>query len=109
MRHLQAVPLIVTLLPERAMEEARKADKKLATGTDVGPLHGLPIAHKDLVQTKGIRTTFGSLVFKDFVPEEDALLVERIRALLRRRELDVFRFFFDFFFATDLFSLSQWI
>ena len=73
------VNAIVTLLPERAMEEARKADEKLARGEEVGPLHGLPVAHKDLVQTKGIRTTFGSLVYEDFIPEEDALLVERLR------------------------------
>jgi amidase len=73
------VNAIVTLLPEMAMEEARKADEKLARGEEVGPLHGLPVAHKDLVQTKGIRTTFGSLVYEDFIPEEDALLVERLR------------------------------
>ena len=73
------VNAIVTLLPEMAMEEARKADEKLARGEKVGPLHGLPVAHKDLVQTKGIRTTFGSLVYEDFIPEEDALLVERLR------------------------------
>ena len=73
------VNAIVTLLPEMAMEAARKADEKLERGEEVGPLHGLPVAHKDLVQTKGIRTTFGSLVYQDFVPEEDALLVERLR------------------------------
>ena len=70
------VNAIVTLVPELALEQARKADEKLAKGWEVGPLHGLPVAHKDLVQTKGIRTTFGSLVFKEFVPEEDALLVD---------------------------------
>ena len=43
-------------------------------------LHGLPIAHKDLVSTAGIRTTFGSPIYADWVPEEDDLLVERIRA-----------------------------
>ena len=73
------VNAIVTLVPELALEEARKADEKQAKGGNVGPLHGLPIAHKDLVPTKGIRTTFGSLVFQDFIPEEDALLVERLR------------------------------
>lgn len=73
------VNAIVTLLPEMAMEAARKADEKLARGEEIGPLHGLPVAHKDLVQTKGIRTTFGSLVYEDFIPEEDALLVERLR------------------------------
>ena len=45
----------------------------------MGPLHGLPIAHKDLQITKGIRTTFGSPIYKDFIPAEDSLLVERIR------------------------------
>ena len=73
------VNAIVTLVPEMAMEAARKADEKLERGEEVGRLHGLPVAHKDLVQTKGIRTTFGSPIFQDFVPEEDALLVERIR------------------------------
>jgi len=73
------VNAIVTLVPELALEQARKADEKLAQGGKLGPLHGLPVAHKDLVPTKGIRTTFGSSIFQDFVPEEDALLVERIR------------------------------
>ena len=73
------VNAIVTLLPEIAMDAARKADEKLARGEEVGPLHGLPVAYKDLVPTKGIRTTFGSPIFQDFVPEEDAFLVERIR------------------------------
>jgi amidase len=70
---------IVTLLPEKAMEEASAADEALARGEEVGPLHGLPVAHKDLVPTRGVRTTFGSLVFKDFVPDHDALIVERLR------------------------------
>ena len=77
------VNAIVTLLPERAMEGARAADGRLAgalaRGEDVGPLHGLPVAHKDLAPTRGTRTTFGSLVYEDFVPNEDALIVERLR------------------------------
>jgi amidase len=73
------VNAIVTLLPERAIEGARAADDALARGKQVGPLHGLPIAHKDLVPTKGIRTTLGSPIFKDFVPEQDGLIVERLR------------------------------
>ena len=73
------VNAIVTFIQELALEEARKADEKQAKGGNIGPLHGLPVAHKDLVPTKGIRTTFGSLVFQDFIPEEDALLVERLR------------------------------
>ncbi len=50
---------------------------RIARGEDVGPLHGLPVAHKDLVLTRGIRTTFGSPIFKDFVPEQSSVLVER--------------------------------
>ena len=74
------VNAIVTLLPERALEDARAADRRLQSGTPVGPLHGLPVAHKDLLPTKGIRTTFGSPIFRDHVPQADALLVERLRA-----------------------------
>lgn len=73
------VNAIVTFLPEWAMDQARAADEALARGEEVGPLHGLPVAHKDLVLTRGIRTTFGSLIFKDFVPEQDALIVERLK------------------------------
>src|SRR5215212_8682234 len=77
------VNAIVTLVPERAMRDARAADQRLAEalarGDDVGPLHGLPVAHKDLASTRGIRTTFGSLIYQDFVPEEDALIIERLR------------------------------
>ncbi|HEX9438375.1 MAG TPA: amidase [Roseiflexaceae bacterium] len=73
------VNAIVTLLPEQAMQQARAADETLARGAQASPLHGLPIAHKDLFPTKGIRTTFGSPIFKDFVPDQDALIVERLR------------------------------
>ena len=61
------------------IDQADAADAALARGEDVGPLHGLPVAHKDLVETKGIRTTYGSPIFKDFVPEHDALIVERLK------------------------------
>ena len=75
------VNAIVTLVPEeQAMGAARAADATLARGEPVGPLHGLPIAHKDLLPTKGMRTTFGSPIFRDFVPDADAILAERCRA-----------------------------
>ena len=73
------VNAIVTLMPERAMDAARTADDMLARGLPVGSLHGLPVAHKDLIPTKGVRTTFGSLVYKDYVPNHDSLIVERLR------------------------------
>ncbi len=73
------VNAIVTLLPERAMEQATLADESIARDENIGPLHGLPIAHKDLVPTKGVRTTFGSPIYKDFVPDQDALIIERLK------------------------------
>src|SRR3954468_21924610 len=74
------VNAIVTLAAEQALDGAAAADEQLARGGPIGPLHGLPIAHKDLQPTRGMRTTFGSPLFRDFVPAEDSLLVERVRA-----------------------------
>lgn len=75
------VNAIVTFLPEAALKEARKVDAKLARDpSKVGPLAGLPIAYKDMVVTKGIRTTFGSPIYKDNVPDSDHVLVERLKA-----------------------------
>ena len=73
------VNALVTLTPERALEQAAAADRAHARGDSLGLLHGLPVAHKDLALTAGIRTTFGSLVFRDFVPDTDSLLVARQR------------------------------
>jgi amidase len=74
------VNAIVTLTAERALAEARAKDEALARGEPAGPLFGLPIAHKDLVPTRGIRTTYGSPIYADHVPDVDALVVERTRA-----------------------------
>ena len=74
------VNAIVTLTAERALEEARARDAALARGETPGPLFGLPVVHKDLVPTRGIRTTYGSPIYRDHVPDEDALIVERLRA-----------------------------
>jgi amidase len=69
---------IVTLLPEDTlMNQALAADEAAAHGKVLGPLHGLPLAVKDLLQTAGIRTTSGSPLFKDFIPDSDCLVVER--------------------------------
>ncbi|WP_344425043.1 amidase [Pseudonocardia ailaonensis] len=75
-----SVNAVVTLVSERALDEAAAADARLAAGEFVGPLHGLPVAHKDTHQTGGIRTTRGSPVFADDVPAEDELVVARMRA-----------------------------
>ena len=75
------VNAIVTLAAERALDEARAKDAALARDPGgAGPLFGLPVAHKDLVPTRGIRTTWGSPIYRDHVPQEDALIVERLRA-----------------------------
>ena len=73
------VNAIVTLAADLAAAAAAKADQMQARGEPLGPLHGLPVAHKDLLETRGIRTTFGSVLYKDYVPTEDDLVVERIR------------------------------
>jgi amidase len=73
------VNAIVTLVPELAFTAARNADEMQARGEALGPLHGLPVAHKDLLETRGIRTTFGSPLYKDNVPTEDDIVVERMR------------------------------
>jgi amidase len=74
------VNAIVTLVAERAMADAAHADEQAARGGTLGVLHGLPVAHKDLVDTAGIRTTRGSLFYRDAVPTRDALIVTRLRA-----------------------------
>ena len=71
------VNAIVTFLPDLALRKARELDKKR---TKPGPFHGLPIAYKDNVQTKGIRTTFGSPIFEKNIPDEDHLIVQRLSA-----------------------------
>ncbi|WP_396207677.1 amidase family protein, partial [Gemmatimonas sp.] len=74
------VNAIVTLVPEMAQRWAREADEKQARGEPLGVLHGLPVAHKDLVETAGIRTTRGSKLYENYVPTTDALIVKRMRA-----------------------------
>ena len=74
------VNAIVTLVADRAMADAARADEILARSGPVGVLHGLPVAHKDLVDTAGIRTTQGSPFYRDRVPTQNAPIVTRIRA-----------------------------
>jgi amidase len=70
---------LVTLVPELAESAAEAADERHARGELAGVLDGLPIAHKDLVDTAGIRTTSGSPIFAGRVPEENGLIVERLQ------------------------------
>jgi aspartyl-tRNA(Asn)/glutamyl-tRNA(Gln) amidotransferase subunit A len=71
---------VITLLEESAMREASERDQELANGVDRGPFHGIPIAHKDNYYTKGVRTTAGSLVFRDFIPTHNATVVDKLQA-----------------------------
>jgi amidase len=73
------VNAIVTLCPESARARAAAADRALSRGESLGALHGLPMAHKDLEDTAGVRTTYGSLLFADHIPTQDSMLIGRLR------------------------------
>jgi Asp-tRNA(Asn)/Glu-tRNA(Gln) amidotransferase A subunit family amidase len=70
----------LTVTAEEALLAASRAEKAIMSGNSLGPLHGIPTSIKDLEVTKGIRTTKGSLVYKDWIPDQDQLVVERIKA-----------------------------
>ncbi len=74
----QELNAFITLDADRARETALERDRELAAGIDRGPLHGIPTAHKDLFFTRNLRTTGGSLVFRDFIPDHDATAVEKL-------------------------------
>ncbi|HTR83196.1 MAG TPA: amidase [Reyranella sp.] len=71
----------ITLIPEQAMAQALQAEDDVMKGEALGLLHGIPFAAKDLVNTAGVRTTFGSLHFEDNVPKQDAVAAARIKAV----------------------------
>jgi aspartyl-tRNA(Asn)/glutamyl-tRNA(Gln) amidotransferase subunit A len=68
----------VTVLPERALEEATRAEKEILAGEYRGPLHGIPIGIKDLIYTEGVRTTMGSTFFEDYIPDRNATVVSKL-------------------------------
>jgi aspartyl-tRNA(Asn)/glutamyl-tRNA(Gln) amidotransferase subunit A len=68
----------MTVMEESALEAARRCDEELAAGRDRGPLHGIPVALKDNFYTKGVRTTDGSKLFADFVPDYDSGVTEKL-------------------------------
>ena len=69
----------LTLLPEQALQEARRAEQEIVRGQYRGPFHGVPIAPKDLFSSAGVKTTAGSLLLKDYVPTQDATVLARLR------------------------------
>lgn len=86
----------ITVTAEEALERARLAEREIYRGTYLGPLHGIPIGIKDLIDTAGVRTTAASALFKDRVPTEDAEVVQRLRAggaiLLGKQNLHEFAY-----------------
>ena len=70
----------ITIMDGHALARADELDAMLARGQDLGPLHGIPIAHKDCILTKGVLTTGGSKIFSDYVPDHDAEVVKRLHA-----------------------------
>jgi amidase len=73
------VNAVVTVTADQALDRAAELDRRFAAGEEPGPLHGVPVAHKDSRLTAGVRTTFGSPIYQDFVPTMDDLLVTRMR------------------------------
>ena len=69
----------ITVLRERAMEEARQAEREIVAGNYRGPMHGIPVGVKDQIWTKGIRTTGGARITADFVPDDDATVIANLK------------------------------
>jgi aspartyl-tRNA(Asn)/glutamyl-tRNA(Gln) amidotransferase subunit A len=84
----------ITVLPEQALADAKKADEEIARGLHRGPLHGVPVSIKDMFETAGVRTTGGSKILADWVPATDAAVVKSLRAagavIIGKTNLDEF-------------------
>ncbi|MBT4693237.1 MAG: amidase, partial [Planctomycetaceae bacterium] len=76
----ETVNAIVTMDVERSVQWAIEADEHQAGGGELGVLHGLPVVHKDLFSTAGMRTTFGSPIYSNHIPDFDELIIQRLRS-----------------------------
>lgn len=74
-----ALNAFITVAADEALAAAQKAEQELYRNTYRGPLHGIPIGIKDMIETKGLRTTMGSGIFKDYIPEKDAAVVRKLK------------------------------
>lgn len=79
-QHDSALNSFITVMAESAMAEAKTAEQTILAGGYLGPMHGIPVAVKDLYATKGTETTYGSPLFKGWIPDHDAAVVERLKA-----------------------------
>lgn len=77
-QHDPAINAICTL-SDQAVADAQQAEQAVLQGKELGPLHGIPVGIKDITPTAGLRTTFGSALFADYVPQEDAMVVQRLK------------------------------
>jgi aspartyl-tRNA(Asn)/glutamyl-tRNA(Gln) amidotransferase subunit A len=77
-RHNTGLRTFITITSGQALEQARQADRELALGQNRGPFHGIPVALKDLFYTKGVRTTAGSRIYENFIPDVNATVVEKL-------------------------------
>jgi aspartyl-tRNA(Asn)/glutamyl-tRNA(Gln) amidotransferase subunit A len=69
----------ITVLPEEALAAASRAEKEIVAGTVRSPLHGVPVGLKDIIYTRGVKTTMGSEIFRNYVPDHDAAVVEKLK------------------------------
>src|SRR6266849_6018586 len=73
------IQAFVTVMHDQALKDAEQAEREMRTGLYRGQLHGIPIAIKDLIAVKGVRTTAGAKVLADYISSEDAMVVELLR------------------------------
>ena len=105
-----------TVSGDLAMEQARAADTEIQSGKYRGPLHGLPVAVKDIIDTAGVRTTYGSGLFREHVPSEDATVIQKFKAAgavtigkLATTEFALYGYADDFQVPLNPWSKNHWV